>query len=77
MLLRGADGRCPLSNNQAGSLQTGPVGGISEPWDGARGDVLAGVGAGCGQPSVHWTARPELEGLCHMDSELLVCDRFG
>ena len=70
-------GDAPSLTTRRAPCRRAPVGGISEPWDGARGDVLAGVGAGCGQPSVHWTARPELEGLCHMDSELLVCDRFG
>lgn len=78
MLLQDADGRCPLSNKWAGFLQMGP-----RWWHYLRSEMEPGegcwekVGARLGQPSVHWKARPKLEGWCCVDSELLTCDRFG
>lgn len=69
MFLQDPDGRCPLSNKQAGSSQMRPrwwhylSTGI-EPGEGC----WARVGASLGQPCVWWRAWPGLEGWCYVDS---------
>lgn len=78
MLLGDTDGRYPLSNKQAGSLQMGP-----RWWHYLSSGMEAGegywerVGARRGQPNVRWRAWPSLEGQFRVGSELLACDTFG
>lgn len=77
MFLWHADGRCPLSNKQAGSLQMGPRWWhyLSSAW--SQGGVLGEGG------SQAWSAKCSMEsvakagGMVQQGSELLACDKFG
>lgn len=79
MVLRDADGRWPLSNKQAASLQMGP-----RWWHYLSSGMEPGercwerVGARLGHSGVQWRAWPGLEGWwCYVGSELLASDWFA
>lgn len=74
MFLQDPDGRCPLSNKQAGSSQMRPrwwhyLSTWMEPGEGC----WVRVGASLGQPCVWRRVWPGLEGWCYIGSELLAC----